>query len=245
MDAVDEGRQRSALRARGTLARAQAIVRPDSGRRARLLLEIGVLFILTPLAIRYAIFTWRVPLPMVLQPVLLGLVAYLLWDATFKLKRELAIGVSRSALRSILAAFLVLGAGVALWASQQIPHRFLHLPVNAPVVWIMIMIFYPLVSVIPQELVYRTFFFHRYGPLFADARWLAIGVNGFLFGFAHIIFGSIVSIVLTAFLGVLLAWRYHATRSFWAVWLEHSLYGCLVFTVGLGQYFFTGVASVR
>ena len=31
------------------------------------------------------------------------------------------------------------------------------------------------------------------------------------------------------------------TRSFWAVFLEHTLWGGLVFTVGLGRYFFTGV----
>jgi membrane protease YdiL (CAAX protease family) len=98
--------------------------------------------------------------------------------------------------------------------------------------------------VIPQELIYRTFFFHRYGPLFGEARWLAVAVNGLLFGFAHIIFGSYVSIVLTALLGFLIAWRYERTRSFWGAWLEHTIYGCLIFTIGLGRYFFTGIGSV-
>jgi hypothetical protein len=42
---------------------------------------------------------------------------------------------------------------------------------------------------------------------------------------------------------MLLAYRYEATRSFWAVWIEHTLWGWLVFTIGLGGYFFTGVSN--
>ena len=40
------------------------------------------------------------------------------------------------------------------------------------------------------------------------------------------------------------ALRYALTRSFWAVYLEHTLWGALVFTVGLGRFFFTGVGIV-
>lgn len=243
--AMEAGRTYPALRARGTLRRDPALSQPDEARRLRLMIELGLIFILAPLAIRHAIFTWRIPLPMVLQPIMIGFVAYLLWDNTFKLRRELAAGISLPALRSMLGIFAMVAAVVVAWVLFEIPHRFLQLPLNAPVIWVMILILYPLVSVIPQELIYRTFFFHRYGPLFGDARWLAIVVNGLLFGFAHIIFGSFVSIALTAVLGCLVAWRYHEARSFWAVWLEHSLYGWLVFTVGLGHYFFTGIASLR
>jgi hypothetical protein len=44
--------------------------------------------------------------------------------------------------------------------------------------------------------------------------------------------------------GLLFALRYALTRSFWAVYLEHALWGALVFTVGLGRFFFTGVGIV-
>ena len=107
------------------------------------------------------------------------------------------------------------------------------------------MALYPLLSVIAQELVYRTFFFHRYGRLFGDATWAAILANGALFGFGHIIFGNWIAIAGTTVIGCLLAYRYVRTRSFWAVWFEHSLYGALVFTVGLGQFFFTGISNLR
>ena len=196
--------------------------------------------------IRYAIFTWRIPLPLVLQPVLIGFIAYLLWDPTFQhaqraelqfLLAHAGLDPRRSSLlsaRGMTALCDDRDARIASWSCRS----------ACPACGWSIMLLYPLLSVIPQELIYRTFFFHRYGPLFGEARWLAIAVNGLLFGFAHVIFGSYVSIVLTAFLGCLVAWRYDETRSFWAVWLEHSLYGCLVFTIGLGHYFFTGIATL-
>lgn len=242
---VEAAGQGQILEARGTLARDPEITRPATRRRLRLLLELGLLFVAAPLLMRHAIFGLKLPLPLVLQPVLIGFVLYLLWDRTFRVRSELGTGFGLRVLGSILLIFAGAGGAIAAFVHTEMPEHFLRLPSRAPHVWLMIMVFYPLLSVIPQELIYRTFFFHRYGPLFGNARWLAIAVNGGLFGFAHIIFGSYVSIVLTAILGCLLAWRYDQTRSFWAVWLEHALYGCLIFTVGLGHYFFTGVASIR
>jgi hypothetical protein len=34
------------------------------------------------------------------------------------------------------------------------------------------------------------------------------------------------------------------TRSIWAVVLEHTLWGVMVFAIGLGRYVFTGVAKM-
>ena len=238
---LETGPNAPVLQARGSLERAATISNPAQGRRLRLLLELGGIFPLAPVLIRYAIFDWRIPLPLVLQPLLLGFILYLLWDPTFHLKSELGSGFGLSELVSILLVFAVVGNIIALFVFLQLPGQFLALPTQRPRLWGVVMIFYPLMSVIPQELIYRTFFFHRYGPLFGDARWLAIAVNGLLFGFAHIIFGSYVSIVLTALLGFLVAWRYERTGSFWGAWVEHSIYGCLIFSIGLGRYFFTGI----
>jgi membrane protease YdiL (CAAX protease family) len=129
---------------------------------------------------------------------------------------------------------------VTAFVAQQMPDKFLSFPQQRPETWAKIMILYPLLSVPVQELVYRTFFFHRYGPLFGTQRGLLVIVNGLLFGFAHIMFGNWVAIAGTAVIGMLLAYRYEATRSFWAICIEHALWGALVFTVGLGGFFFTG-----
>lgn len=241
---LEAGQRHPILQARGTLARARPDSHPENARRLRLLIEMGVLFLALPLAIRYAIFSWRVSLPLVLQSTLLGVILFLLWDRTFRMRTEIRPALSKRVVLSICAIFLGIAAAITLYIYVEIPHRLLEFPTRNPSLWLAVMIFYPLASVIPQELIYRTFFFHRYGPLFGEARWLAYVVNGLLFGFAHVIFGSYVSIALTAILGCLLAWRYDETRCFWAVWLEHSLYGCFIFTIGLGHYFFTGVASL-
>lgn len=67
--------------------------------------------------------------------------------------------------------------------------------------------------------------------------------DGLAFGFGHIIFKNWVAVAMTTFGGIVLAWRYADTRSFWAVWIEHTLRGWLTFTVGLGGFLFTGIAT--
>ena len=232
------------LVAGGTMTRPRPIAEPELGRRLRLMLEIGLFFIAGPFLIRMAVFELRLPLFLVLAPVFVALLLYLLWDDTFNVVREASRGFGLAEAGSILIVFLCIGAIVTAFVSQRFPDDFMSLPMNRPRLWSRIMLLYPILSVVAQELIYRTFFFHRYGPLFGNARWLIILTNAAIFGLAHILYGSVVSLLLTAIFGVLLAWRYERTRSFWAVWFEHTLYGCLVFTIGLGRYFFTGIANI-
>lgn len=230
------------LCAAGTLPRDEAIVLPGFARRVRLVFEIALFFVGAPLLVSYALHKLRLPLFYALPPILLGFFIYLLWDPTFLLRRELARGFSLGTLLAILGTFLVLGGAITYAAHVLFPYSFLSFPRRAPKIWLTIMVLYPIMSVLAQEFVYRTFFFHRYGPLFGDRRWTAIVTNAALFGFGHIIFENWIAVVGTFFAGLLFAYRYDVTRSLWAVWLEHSLYGCLVFTVGLGRYFFTGIS---
>jgi len=66
-----------------------------------------------------------------------------------------------------------------------------------------------------------------------------------LFGFGHIVIGTQLAMLGTMATGTLFAIRYAITRSFWAVFIEHTLWGMLVFTVGLGRFFFTGVSVLH
>jgi hypothetical protein len=230
------------LAAAGSLPRMPALARPSNGRRVRLFAELALLFIAAPLAIATAIQAFQVSLFLMLVPVLAGFALYLACDRTFSLARELACGFRLRELASIAALFLVVGAAVSAWVWLNRPAEFLAFPTYRPALWAAVMILYPLLSALPQELLYRTFFFHRYGPLFGNRRFLAVAANGALFGFAHVIIGNGLSVALSGALGLLLAYRYSGTRSVWAAWIEHTLYGWLVFTVGLGRYFFTGVS---
>ena len=216
---------------------------PRLARRVWLICELGLFYIGAPLLMSWAIFAWHVPLVYVLQPVLFGFIGYLLWDDTFRIRREFSRGFTWRQCGFILLTFVSLGGAIILATYLVYPQRFLGFPRYATSIWLIVMILYPLLSVVAQELVFRTFFFHRYGPLFKEAKWLAVMTNGLLFGFAHIIFGNLIAVLGSAVIGFVLAYRYYETRSFWAVWFEHSLFGCLVFTVGLGGFFFTGVSN--
>jgi CAAX protease family protein len=230
------------LGAGGTLKRSMALANPSEPRRLQLWAELGVLFVALPLLMRIAVFDYRVPLFYALPPVLVGFLAFLYFDPTFSLKKEVSRGSSRSTLFSILLTFLAGSIVVAGLVAAVMPDRLFALAAERPGLWLKIMTLYPLTSVLPQEFAYRVFFFHRYGPLF-QSRSSLIFANALAFGFGHVLFRNWIAVGGTFLIGLLLAWRYERTRSFWAVYFEHVLWGWLVFTIGLGVYFFTGVKN--
>ena len=99
--------------------------------------------------------------------------------------------------------------------------------------WIFILFFYSLFSVYPQELIYRTFFFQRYERLF-KSKALFLFVNAIVFSLAHIFFRNTLVMVLTFIGGILFALTFNRTRSTLLVSIEHAIYGCWLFTVGMG-----------
>jgi hypothetical protein len=229
------------LQAGGTLS----VPATSAWRRLRLAAELGVIYLGAPLLVSMAVHDHGVPVFIALIPVLLGIILYLLADPTFSLAKELRRGFGLGTLVSILAVFAIGGGAVALYVLKMHPSWFLEFPRTRPETYKRIMLLYPLMSVIPQELAYRTFYFHRYGVLFGSWRWLAVLLNGVLFGLGHIVIGTELAVFGTMATGALFALRYALTRSFWAVFLEHALWGGLVFTVGLGQFFFTGVGILN
>ncbi len=110
---------------------------------------------------------------------------------------------------------------------------------NSPLFWALVMVLYPVLSVYPQGIIYRAFFFQRYRSLFASPAAM-IFASAAAFAFSHIIFRNPGSVALTFAAGLLFAWRYHVTDSLLVSSLEHALYGCFIFTVGLGGLFYHG-----
>ena len=104
--------------------------------------------------------------------------------------------------------------------------------------WSLIMITYPVLSVVPQEVIYRVFFFHRYGPLFKEKR-TSVLANAVLFAFGHILFRNWVAIIGSFVASLLWATTYLGSRSLLAVTIEHALYGDLMFTLGIGNHFYS------
>lgn len=105
---------------------------------------------------------------------------------------------------------------------------------NKPLLWMVILFIYSVFSVYPQELIYRTFFFQRYQHIFKNEK-LFILLNASLFSLAHIFFRNGLVMVLTFIGGILFALTFKKTKSTFLVSIEHAIYGCWLFTVGMGE----------
>ncbi|QJR82695.1 CPBP family intramembrane metalloprotease [Alteromonas pelagimontana] len=115
------------------------------------------------------------------------------------------------------------------------PELFLQWPLQKPMVWLLTLLIYPLISVIPQEIIFRTYFFHRYKKILPSKNWRWT-VSTFVFGLAHAVYGNWVAVVLSWCGGALFGYRYIRTQSTPVVVIEHALWGSFIFTVGLGSY---------
>jgi membrane protease YdiL (CAAX protease family) len=100
--------------------------------------------------------------------------------------------------------------------------------------WLMLLFIYSFFSVYPQELIYRTFYFERYKDLFSNEK-LFIFVNAVVFSLAHLFFRKPLVIILTFVGGILFALTFYKTKSTLLVSIEHAIYGCWLFTVGMGS----------
>ncbi|MCA9299869.1 MAG: CPBP family intramembrane metalloprotease, partial [Phycisphaerales bacterium] len=170
----------------------------------------------------------------------LAIVAFVaLWrDRTFDRVRLLNWrGCRREAPRILIQALVgCVLVGVVLWLVA--PERLFSLPRERPGLWIAIMIGYPIASVYPQELVWRTAFFQRYeGTL---GRIGCVVVSALAFGWVHIIFQNWIAVAMTVVGGVILGVKYARSRSTLAARLEQALLGCFVFMIGLGDFFYAG-----
>jgi membrane protease YdiL (CAAX protease family) len=136
------------------------------------------------------------------------------------------------ALRSLLVA-LFSALVVLIWS----PAQLFGFPRTRPLLWLVVMALYPLLSAFPQEAIYRAFLFHRYAPILKTDRartWASV----LAFSFLHIVFGNWVAVGLTIPAGWIFARTYRRTGSLVLASLEHAAYGCIVFTVGLGRFFY-------
>lgn len=221
-----------------------ALTLPDDARASvptrRLLLrwlELTGLFLVPPLL--YTVGVFRPPIILALV-VMAGLALWVLWrDPTFDRKQLWRAEGLRHEFRHVGLLFV---AGAVLFIGLLAafdPDRLFSLPRERPRLWLLILVGYPLLSVYPQEVLFRAYFFHRFDCLFRTPIAMIV-VNAVVFAWAHVLFQHWIPIVATLVGGLLFAWRYDRRRSLAVVCVEHSLYGQLIFTIGLGEYFFHG-----
>lgn len=199
-----------------------------------LAVEFVVLFLGVPL---FLFFEENIIHPSsILLPILVALILYFRKQKDFHLRDLVRLNISK---KVWLQQFLVvLFIGVFLFAFVLIfePENLFNLPRRNPVIWLAMLGFYPVFSAYGQEIVYRKFLFMRYSRLFQKKRVLILA-SAVMFSFVHIVYFSILSLILTFFAGIYLAWLYDKTKSVLFTGIIHGILGFLIFTVGLGQHF--------
>lgn len=218
-----------------------------SGRAGRwwLALEFACLFVLMPIGLsmlRAAGMQVR-PIP-VLWLLALGCLIPLLRDRSFDRRRFWMWSLPHAEppgrnLPRVFTVWAVAALGLILATWWLRPDLLWGFPRQRPELWALVMVLYPILSVYPQGVVYRAFVMHRYRPLLGDG-WAATLLSAVAFSLAHLILLNPVAPLLTLPVGVLFAHTYRRTRSLPMAALEHALYGCTVFTVGIGWYFYGG-----
>jgi hypothetical protein len=208
--------------------------------RIVLILEFLLIFLAMPLAYRF------LPLRIPALPLLWAVAGYAGWqllrDPRFNRTHLWNAGALPAHLGSLLALFIFVA--LLLWLAVRwfAPHLLWSFVRQHPAFWAVVMVAYPVLSVYPQGLLYRAFFFERYRFLF-PGRWEMIVASAVAFAFLHIIFRNPIAPAFTLVGGLLFAFRYEQTGSLAASCLEHALYGCWLFTVGLGSYFYHGTIA--
>jgi membrane protease YdiL (CAAX protease family) len=92
---------------------------------------------------------------------------------------------------------------------------------------------YTFLSVIPQEFIYRKFYFQRYKMLFKSDKQL-IAINSMVFCLGHLFFDNLLVLVITLIGGFIFSLSYLKYQSLKWICIEHSLYGLWLYTIGLG-----------
>ena len=208
--------------------------------RSWLAVEFLLIFVGLPLGYRFS------PVRIPALPLLWMVAGYAGWqllrDPRFDRVRLWSPGALPGRLSAILGIFAV--AAFLIWLGMRVfkPELGWNLVRQSPAFWALVMVAYPVVSVYPQGVLYRAFFFERYAELF-PGKWVMILASASAFSFLHIIFRNWLAVGLTLAGGVLFALRYEETGSLATSSFEHALYGCWLFTVGLGQYFYHGTGG--
>jgi hypothetical protein len=201
-------------------------------------LEFLAIFVAVPVVLRW----WPLPVPrlLVLAAVTAGGLALLLRDPTFDWHQLVSMKGLQAALPGIALRALLVATTVAALVEFLPPDAAPASGEARAVPWLLALGLYPFLSAWPQEVLYRVFFFHRYGALVGPKVLLA--ANAAAFGALHLVYPNLVAPLLTVPAGLLLALTYRRTRAMGPVWVEHALYGLALFGLGLGGYFGAGPA---
>ncbi len=201
----------------------------------------------TYLGIEFTLLFFGVPLliffyPVVIHPVSLllpvsgGLLLYFLFNKDFQFKSLIRFNIPGRMFWKNTGIALLAGLFMTAYVFLFERENLFNLPRENPHLWLIILLFYPLFSATLQEIIYRTFLFRRYASLFTN-RHLLVLASAVSFSFVHIVYYSLLSLLLSFIAGIYLGWLYEKTKSVLFTAILHGILGILVFSTGLGPHF--------
>jgi uncharacterized protein len=198
------------------------------------ILEIIILYIFLPLL--FLFYDFHFPVMLILFPLGIGIYFFLRHDKTFDKNLFSNWQDGKKQLKPVLILFIISALVMLVIILIINPSHLFYLIREKPLFLLVISIFYPVFSVIPQALAYRALFFHRYAHLF-PGKWFQIIVSALLFSFGHILYKNYLVLILTFVAGIIYSYHYIKSKSLIFSILEHSAYGIWLFASGLGMFF--------
>jgi membrane protease YdiL (CAAX protease family) len=212
--------------------------RPDTSR-SFLWLELFAVFFVTP----FILIPFRQFMAFKVVPILvllgIGFYFYLKSQTDFQNLNLIRVTNMGIHVKGMLLVICIGVPALIMFTRLMIPGHLFTFPGNHPKMWMIVMAAYPVLAALPQELIFRCFFFHRYRKILVTPGAMILA-NGISFGLFHMFYGNLAAPLLSMVAGFLFAWRYHRSRSLPMVAIEHGLWGNLIFTIGTGWYFYSG-----
>ena len=156
-----------------------------NNNKIRLIVEFIFLYLILPLLVMLDFL----PVPLLLILLAMGITVnlFLYYDPSFNRNNFINWKSGKSEIGKIILLFIPLAALMVVLIWQIDETKLFYLPSTNPLFLLMISIFYPVFSIVPQGLAYRALFFHRYGILF-PGNTLRIVTSAILFSFGHILY---------------------------------------------------------
>lgn len=147
--------------------------------------------------------------------------------------------VTTKNIKPILYRWLVACVAMTVFLYFYDSEQMFNIALTRPYFLPILMLLYPILSALPQEFIFCSFFFKRYRPFFG-ANHEMIVASTIVFAYAHLLYINPVAPSLSLLGGAIFALTYRKTQSLALVTIEHGLYGNFLFLIGLGWYFFSG-----
>lgn len=202
-------------------------------KKKTLILELSLIYIFPPLLVVSDL------LPKVsIMPMLWLLTLYAFINLQHTKVKLFSFDFNKKEFLYIIRRFLIITLIIIPFVLFYQRDIFLIMPLEKPIFWLGLLIFYPIFSAYIQEILFRAFFFQRYKKLFNNNVLSLVFLNAMIFAYVHIVFENWIAVAFSFVGGLIFAHTYLKTRSTLLTSIEHALYGNTLYTIGLGYYFY-------